>query len=36
MVAIVVAQECQRMFGGDTVDDFRRGSEAFQNRSGRF
>jgi chorismate synthase len=36
MVAIVVAQECQRMFGGDTVDDFRRGSEAFQIRSGRF
>jgi chorismate synthase len=36
MVAIVVAQECQRMFGGDTVDDFRRGSQAFQDRSGRF
>ncbi len=36
MVAIVVAQECQRMFGGDTVDDFRRGSEAFRDRSGRF
>jgi chorismate synthase len=36
MVAIVVAQECQRMFGGDTVDDFRRGSQAYQDRSGRF
>ena len=36
MVAIVVAQECQRMFGGDTVDDFVRGSEAFRDRSGRF
>jgi len=36
MVAIVVAQECQRMFGGDTVEDFRRGSEAFRDRSGRF
>ena len=23
MVAIVLAQECQRVFGGDTVDDFR-------------
>jgi chorismate synthase len=36
MVAIVVAQECPRMFGGDTVDDFRRGSQAYQDRSGRF
>lgn len=36
MVAIAVAQECQRMFGGDTVDDFRRGSQAYQDRSGRF
>jgi chorismate synthase len=36
MVAIVVAQECQRMFGGDTLDDFRRGSQAFKDRSGRF
>jgi chorismate synthase len=36
MVAIVVAQECQRMFGGDTVEDFRRGSQAFRDRSGRF
>lgn len=36
MVAIVVAQECQRMFGGDTVEDFRRGSEEFRDRSGRF
>jgi len=36
MVAIVIAQECQRMFGGDTVDDFRRGAEAFRDRLGRF
>ena len=36
MVAIVVAQECQRMFGGDTVEDFRRGAQAFQDRSRRF
>jgi chorismate synthase len=36
MVAIVVAQECQRMFGGDTVEDFRRGAQAYQDRSGRF
>ena len=36
MVAIVVAQECQRMFGGDTVDDFRRGAQAFHDRSRRF
>ena len=36
MVAIVVAQECQRVFGGDTVEDFRRAAEAFRDRSGRF
>lgn len=24
MVAIVLARECQRVYGGDTVDDFRR------------
>ena len=36
MVAIVVAQECQRIFGGDTVDDFRRGAENLRDRSGRF
>jgi chorismate synthase len=36
MVAIVVAQECQRIFGGDTVEDFRRGAEARRDRSGRF
>lgn len=32
MVAIVLAQECQRVFGGDTVDDFRR---AVANRRDR-
>ncbi|HJU50892.1 MAG TPA: chorismate synthase [Acidimicrobiia bacterium] len=32
MVAIVLAQECQRVFGGDTVDDFR---AAAQNRDHR-
>ena len=36
MVAIVLAQECQRVFGGDTVEDFRRAAEAFRDRSGRF
>ena len=36
MVAIVIAQECQRMFGGDTLGDFRRAAEAFRERSGRF
>ena len=36
MVAIVVAQECQRIFGGDTVEDFRRSAEARRDRSGRF
>jgi chorismate synthase len=36
MVAIVIAQECQRMFGGDTLEDFRRAAEAFRERSGRF
>jgi chorismate synthase len=36
MVAIVIAQECQRMFGGDTLEDFRRAAGAFRERSGRF
>ena len=36
MVAIVVAQECQRIFGGDTVDDFRRGAETLRDRFERF
>ena len=36
MVAIVVAQECQRIFGGDNVEDFRRGAEAFRDRIRRF
>ena len=36
MVAIVVAQECQRIFGGDTVHDFRLGAENLQDRSRRF
>lgn len=36
MVSIVVAQECQRVFGGDTVEDFRRAAQAFRDRSGRF
>ena len=36
MVAIVVAQECQRIFGGDNVEDFRRGAEGFRDRVRRF
>jgi chorismate synthase len=36
MVAIVVAQECQRIFGGDNVEDFRRGAEAYRERIRRF
>ncbi|MGH8927518.1 MAG: chorismate synthase, partial [Acidimicrobiia bacterium] len=36
MVAIVIAQECQRMFGGDTVDDFRRAAQAYRERMERF
>ena len=36
MVAIVVAQELQRKFGGDTVDDFVAGVEAYRTRLGSF
>lgn len=32
MVAIVLAQEVQRQFGGDTVDDFRHAVEAYRTR----
>jgi chorismate synthase len=32
MVAIVVAQEIQRQFGGDTVDDLRRNLAAYRAR----
>lgn len=32
MVAIVLAQECQRVFGGDTVDDFRRAVASRRDR----
>lgn len=32
MVAIVVAQEVQRQFGGDTVDDLRRSVAAYRDR----
>jgi chorismate synthase len=36
MVAIVLAQECQRMFGGDTVADFRAAATAYRERLKRF
>ncbi len=36
MVAIVLAQEIQRMFGGDTVGDLRSGWQAYADRVGRF
>lgn len=36
MVAIVLAQEVQRMVGGDTVDDLRRGWAAYRERVERF
>jgi chorismate synthase len=32
MVAIVLARECQRVFGGDTVDDFRRAVASRRDR----
>jgi chorismate synthase len=36
MVAIVLAQECQRVFGGDTVDDFRRAVASRRDRLDSF
>lgn len=36
MVAIVLAQECQRMFGGDTVADFVAAAEFYRKRLGRY
>jgi chorismate synthase len=36
MIAIVLAQECQRMFGGDTVADFRAAASAYGERLKRF
>ena len=36
MVAIVVAQEIQRMFGGDTVGDLVGAVEAYRARLGAF
>jgi chorismate synthase len=36
MVAIVLAQECQRMFGGDTVSDFVRASVSYRERLAGF
>jgi chorismate synthase len=30
MVALVLAQEAQRKFGGDSVDEFVRNAEAFR------
>ncbi len=36
MVAVVLARELQRMFGGDTVDDLRRAVDAYRSRLGRF
>lgn len=36
MVAVVLAQECQRMFGGDTVADFRAAAEIYRERLRRF
>lgn len=36
MVAVVLAQECQRMFGGDTVADFRSSAALYRERLRRF
>lgn len=36
MVAIVLAQECQRMFGGDTVADLRRAAQGYRERLATF
>ncbi|HJU82340.1 MAG TPA: chorismate synthase [Acidimicrobiia bacterium] len=36
MVAIVLAQECQRVFGGDTVDDFRAAALSHKSRLAAF
>jgi chorismate synthase len=36
MVAVVLAQECQRMFGGDTVADFRASAALYRERLRRF
>jgi chorismate synthase len=36
MVAVVLAQECQRMFGGDTVADFRASAAFYRERLRRF
>ena len=36
MVAIVLAQEAQRMFGGDTVEDFVRNHRAYVERLAAF
>ncbi|MDX1447975.1 MAG: chorismate synthase, partial [Acidimicrobiia bacterium] len=36
MVAIVLAQEMQRQFGGDTVDDLRRHVDGYRERLARF
>lgn len=36
MLAIVLAQECQRVFGGDTVDDFRRAVASRRHRLDSF
>lgn len=36
MVAIVLAQECQRVFGGDTVSDFRHAAQARGSRLDSF
>jgi chorismate synthase len=36
MVAIVLAQELQRQFGGDTTDDFRRAVAAYRSRVDSF
>jgi chorismate synthase len=32
MLAFALAQEAQRKFGGDSVDEFVRNAEAFQER----
>jgi chorismate synthase len=36
MVAIVLAQEVQRQFGGDTIGDLRRNAEAYRSRLSAF
>jgi chorismate synthase len=36
MMAIVLAQEIQRQFGGDTVEDIRRSVEAYRARLAAF